>query len=141
MADLTIRVPGDHVDDVRDSLLHAYAGVAEALRAAALHHVASRTGADTVLAHRSELLDLDDALAQLELDYAPASRPVELTAHPEVLADAVAGALRAAIERFQADVERLWRGAGGAAAASASLERATTLLALLHEVMDGPPAS
>ena len=134
MADLTIRVPGEHVDDVRDSLLHAYAAVAEALHHSALAHVESRAAPEGLRGHRTELLDLDDALDQIGFEYPPLVEDTELTAHPEVLGDAVAGALTTVVERLDAAVQRYWAGAGDHAACERQLAAVRTLLVLLAEI-------
>jgi hypothetical protein len=134
MADLTIRVPGEHVDDVRDSLLHAYASVAEALHHSALAHVESRAAPEDVLGHRTELLDLDDALDQVGFDYPPLSESLEVSGHPEVLGDAVAGALTTVVERLDAAVQRYWRGEGDHADCERQIGAVRTLLVLLAEI-------
>jgi hypothetical protein len=134
MADLTIRVPGEHVDDVRDSLLHAYAAVAEALHHSALAHVESRAAPEDVFGHRTELLDLDDALDQVGIEYPPLSEPLEVTAHPEVLGDAVAGALTTVVERLDAAVQRYWHGETDHGECERQLAAVRTLLVLLTEI-------
>jgi hypothetical protein len=134
MADLTIRVPGEHVDDVRDSLLHAYAAVAEALHHSALVHVETRAAPEDVLGHRTELLDLDDTLDQLGFEYPPLSEPLEVTGHPEVLGDAITGALTTVVERLDAAVQRYWSGEGERADCERQIAAVRTLLVLLAEI-------
>jgi hypothetical protein len=135
MANLTIRVPGEHVDDVRDSLLDAYSAVAEALHLAAVRHLHDRAHADELLGHRTELLDIDDALLQIGVDHGPALELVEITAHPEVLADALVGAAQAVLERLQPAVERLGRRGEGRDAVAGERRALDAILALLDEVL------
>jgi hypothetical protein len=99
MADLTIRVPPEHVDLLAGELLRRYAVLAGQLHAAARRQAGGGDALDALLGARVELLDLDDALEQLGWGGGPPGAALELTAHPEVLADAVTGALVAAAER------------------------------------------
>jgi hypothetical protein len=135
MANLTIRVPGEHVDDVRDALLDAYSAVAEALHLSAVRHLTDRAHADELLGHRTELLDLDDALMQVGVDPGPAAGPVEVTAHPEVLADALVGAAQAILERLEPAVERFGRAGQGREAVAAERRALDAVLVLLDEVL------
>jgi hypothetical protein len=89
MAYLTITVPADLVDDLRRELRGTLAERAAALRRAL----------DDIEGTLVELRDLDHALAQL----AGPPGPVPLTAHPEVLADA----LRALLDTRPTDVTLL----------------------------------
>jgi DNA-binding MarR family transcriptional regulator len=104
MAHLTISVPGDLVDDMRDELSRAHAERAAAVREALEAYLVSHERLDDVHGALVELTDLDEALGQLGWEPAGDAQPVELTAHPEVLADALA-----AIEgrRVRARVARL----------------------------------
>jgi hypothetical protein len=100
MADLTIRVPSELVDLVADELLQRYAVLAGTLHAAAVRYAATREALDALRGARVELFDVDDAVEQLHWGLgAPGTAAVELTAHPEVLADALAGAAAVARER------------------------------------------
>jgi hypothetical protein len=115
MADLTIRVPNDHVDAVRAALLHAYGAVADAVHHEVARHVVGGDAAGALQGLRRELVDLEDALEQLGWTVGDATGPVELRAHPEVLSDALHGALRDAIEAFAGACEAYWRGPGDSA--------------------------
>jgi hypothetical protein len=137
MAHLTIRVPSQHADRVRDSLLHAYGALAEALHQDSTG-LPDPAAAEAMHGHRVELLDLDEALEQI--GWTPADAPpelVELAAHPEVLSDAVHGALAGAVEALAMACERYWRGLADGDAAAAALEDVATLFALLREVQEG----
>lgn len=91
MAHLTIDVPEELVDDLRRELRRGLADRVAALRRALDAYADSGGPLDAVEGAVVELRDLDDALAQL-----PAGAGnVAMTAHPEVLADALE-ALRAA---------------------------------------------
>jgi hypothetical protein len=135
MADLTIRVPSDHVDAVRDGLLHIYSGVAEALHRAAGEHAATRGTPEALRGYQVELRDLEDALDQVGWDYLPAQDPLELTAHPELLSDVLHAALEEAGERFDGARERYWRGQAAAAEPEAALAAMRMLLRLLEEAL------
>jgi hypothetical protein len=135
MADLTIRVPSDHVDAVRDGLLHIYSGVAEALHRAAGEHAATRAANEALRGYQVELRDLEDALEQVGWDYLPTTEPMELTAHPELLSDVLHAALEEAGERFDTVRQRYWRGQVGAGEAELSLAAMATLLSLLEQVL------
>jgi hypothetical protein len=88
MAHLTINVPEELVDDLRRELLRAHGARAAELRRALDAYLDSHTGLDAVEGALVELRDLDAAIAQL--GWAPGRRgPATVTAHPEVLADAL----------------------------------------------------
>jgi hypothetical protein len=89
MAHLTISVPREHFDDLRRELLRAHAERAAALRRALDAYLVSHERLDDVRGALVELTDLDEALAQLGWDPAGEPRAVELTAHPEVVGDAL----------------------------------------------------
>jgi hypothetical protein len=110
MADLTIRVPSEHVDAVRDSLLHMYSGLAEQLHRTAGEHAATHDADDPLRGYRTELEDVAAALEQVGWSYVPAVQAVELTAHPETLSDALHGALLDAVEAFVAACRQYWHG-------------------------------
>jgi hypothetical protein len=100
MADLTIRVPSDLVDHVAEELLQRYASLTGTLHRATTAYAATRQGLDDLRGARVELFDVDDALEQLHWATGwPGPGPFELCAHPEVLADAVAGAAARAADR------------------------------------------
>jgi hypothetical protein len=91
VAHLTINVPEEHVDALRRELLRAHAERVAALRQALDEYAGSRERLDDLQGALVELADLHHALAQL--GWTP-GRPgaVTVTAHPEVIADAVAAA-------------------------------------------------
>ena len=137
MAHLTIRVPAAHVEAVRDSVLHAYTATAEALHEAVNRQLEAGEAMDDVLGLRVELADLDEALEQLGLASVPAGDTVEITAHPEVLSDAVHGALTDGIEQLRSACADLWRGSGTADAARYALTTVAERLELLVSIQDG----
>jgi hypothetical protein len=137
MAHLTIPIPPEHVDAVRTSVLHAYTVTAEALHEAVNRRLETGDAVDAVAGLRVEISDLDDVLDQLGLAPGAPGEPLELTAHPEVLSDAVHGALEDGIERLRTACRRLWRGTGAAADARAALTAVDERLALLVAVQDG----
>jgi hypothetical protein len=110
MAHLTVGVPEELVDDLRRELARAHAERAVAARRALDAYLVAHERLDDVQGALVELGDLDEALTQLGWAPAPEPRAVVLSAHPEVLADA----LRAVLERV----------AGPARAAALELARA-----------------
>jgi hypothetical protein len=88
MALQTISIPAEHVGALRRVLLRAHADRAAALRAALDAYEESHQGLDDIHGALVELVDLDEAIGQLGWTSVEAG-PVELTAHPEVLADAL----------------------------------------------------
>lgn len=89
MAHLTISVPKEHVDELRRELLRVHAERAAALRRALDAYLESHERLDDVEGALVELTDLDAALSQLGWASQPEPRDVELTAHPELLEDAL----------------------------------------------------
>jgi hypothetical protein len=110
MAHLTINVPEELVDDLRRELLRAHGARAAELRRALDAYLDAHTGLDAVEGAVVELRDLDAPLAQL--GWAPGPRgPIAVTAHPEVLADALralaaSGRSGAALRALARRVER-----------------------------------
>jgi hypothetical protein len=125
MADLTIRIPGDHVGAVRASLEHVRAGLGDALTAAG-------PGEDELRGVLVELRDAEAALAQLPPGATGAA--VSLSAHPELLSDVLHGALADAIEAFEAACEADWRGSPPEPAAGVVLQRLLALFSLFEDV-------
>lgn len=122
MADMTILIPPDRVPAVRRALLHAYAGIADAL-----HHEAAAmaTGAseeDRTYGHRVELADAADALEQLGWTSVPASERIELCAHPELLSDVLCETVQAELQVFDHVLAAVSEGAAEPAAARAAFE-------------------
>jgi hypothetical protein len=91
MAHLTINVPEDLVDDLRRELQRTLVDRAAALRRALDAYLDSGGPLDDVEGALVELRDLDHALAQLPAAAAPAA----VSAHPELLADALRALLAA----------------------------------------------
>jgi hypothetical protein len=91
MAHLTINIPEELVDDLRRELCRALVERAAALRRALDGYLDSGGSLDHVEGALVEVRDLDQALAQL----AGPAGPVSVTAHPEVLTDALRALLHA----------------------------------------------
>lgn len=88
MAHLTIHVPEEHVDDLRRELVRAHAERVEALRRALAAYADSHDRLDRLEGLTVEIGDLHAAIEQLGWSPRPRSAAA-VTAHPEVLADAV----------------------------------------------------
>jgi hypothetical protein len=91
MAHLTINVPERLVDDLRRELRAALVVRAAALRRALTAYLDAARPLDDLEGALVELRDLDAALTQL----VDPPEPAVLTAHPEVLADALRALLAA----------------------------------------------
>jgi hypothetical protein len=89
MAHLTISVPRDRVDELRRHLIRAHAERARALRDALDRYLVSHERLGDVNGALVELTDLDEAIGQLGWTAEQPSHAVTLSAHPEVLADAL----------------------------------------------------
>jgi hypothetical protein len=96
MAHLTIYVPEEHVEDLRRELLRAHAERAAALRSALDTYLDSNERLDDVEGALVELRDHHEALAQIGWTTAEPPAGVSVTAHPEVLADALEAMLAGA---------------------------------------------
>lgn len=103
MAYVTIPIAPEHADRLASELLHRYAALARELYAAADRHADARDGLDALVGLQVELRDVEDALEQLEWGSRERLEAVELTAHPEVLADAVTAALAEAAQALARD--------------------------------------
>jgi hypothetical protein len=91
MAHVTISVPEELVDDLRRELHRALVERAAALRRTLDAYLDTGAPFDDVEGALVELRDLDDAHSQL----LGAAGPVVVTAHPEVLSDALGALLHA----------------------------------------------
>jgi hypothetical protein len=98
MAHLTITVPEEHVDELRRALLRAHADRAAELRRALDAYLETHERLEDVEGALVELRDLDDALGQLGWAASMPPRHVVLTAHPELIADALRAAVAVAGE-------------------------------------------
>ena len=87
--DLTITVPAPHVDELRRELLRAHAARAVQLQRALDGYLRSHEGFDAVEGAVVELADLDAALRQIGWAHSVPARSATLTAHPELLVDAL----------------------------------------------------
>jgi hypothetical protein len=92
MAHLTINVPEEHVDALRRELLRMHAERAAALRRALDIYLESHERLADVEGALVELADLHDAIAQLGWTAGAGGGDRRLTAHPEVVADALEAA-------------------------------------------------
>jgi hypothetical protein len=127
MAELTIRIPRAHVAAVRTSLLHVRAGLADAIATADV-------GGEGMGGLLVELRDAEHALGQLVGDAGAGEEPVALAAHPELLSDALHGALADAIEAFERACAADWRGTAGEPAPGEALQRLLGLFTLFEDV-------
>jgi len=89
MPQLTIVVPEEHIHAVRREMLRAHAEQAAALRRALDVYVGSHERLDDVHGALVELTDLHAALEQVGWTDTFMPGGLALTAHPEVLADAL----------------------------------------------------
>jgi hypothetical protein len=109
MADMSVEVPGALVAPLRETVVLLYQATAEAL-----HHALRAHGEGGSLGevdrHRARLADLEAMLEQLGWAPGPARGDLELNAPPEVLHDAVYGALIDAGERLAAACSSSWSG-------------------------------
>jgi hypothetical protein len=135
MAELTILVPSARVAALRESLLHSYTTIADALHHAINAAIDDEGDVADAFGHHVELDDIHAALDQLP---ERADEDVELTAHPEVLSDAVYDALTSATEQFSVACEHYQRGQASHETASAALAAVEDLYRLLREIQDGP---
>ena len=110
MADQTIRIATEHVPEARRSLMHIYSGIADALHHAAGEMAVRSSEEDATRGHRVELADAADALDQIGWEFVAANGDIELTAHPELLADVIVQMIRSTLEHFETALD-LDRGA------------------------------
>ena len=138
MADLTIRVPSEHLEAVRDGLLHHYAGIADALHHAAGNHVESHEHEETLRGHRRELADLEDVLDQVGWRYDDAgASAVDVIAHPELLSDVLHHAVLDAVDAFATACSGYWRGGVAPPEARAALATLAERFRLFDAVQSG----
>jgi hypothetical protein len=108
MALASVEVPAALVAPLRETVVLLYEATAEAL------HLALREAEqlDDVHRHRERLRQLEALLDGVgwSAETAPRGDPIELAAPPEILRDALSGALIDAGERLAASCNECWRG-------------------------------
>lgn len=135
MADQTIHIPPELVDRVRRSLLHVYAGIAEAASLAAGDMAVRGTGEDLAHGHRVELADAAEALDQIGWEFRATVDVVTLSAHPELLSDVLRQSLHDCTEAFEYAIDQAAGPDGHVGSARLVLSEVTTLLALYAHVL------
>jgi hypothetical protein len=139
MARVSVEVPEELVDPIRETVLLLYLSTAESLHLSLKAHSERRGALEDVHQHRARLAELDELLGQLGWQAAtltaphePSGRPRELSAPPDLLHDALYGALIDAGERLAAASNRAWRGELPVERVQASAHEVLALHALLR---------
>jgi hypothetical protein len=138
MAEATVEIPAALVARVRDSVVMLYSATAEGLHLALRAHAERDGPLEDVRRQRERLALLDALLARLGWWAGPlperAGAGVALTAAPELLRDALHGALIDAGERLALACDESWRADGGLQAVRAAAEEVIALDRLLGEL-------
>jgi hypothetical protein len=148
MARVSVEVPGELVAPVRETVLLLYLSTSESLHLSLKAHSERRGALADVHQHRARLAQLDELLGQLGWQGAapggaapggaapagapPGAGPVELRAPPDLLHDALYGALIDAGERLASASTRAWRGELPAERVQAAAHEVLALHALLR---------
>lgn len=135
MAEQTIHIPPELVDRVRRSLLHVYAGIAEAASLAAANMAVAGSSQDDVRGHRVELADAADALDQIGWEIGATVEVLTLSAHPELLSDGLRQSLHDCAEAFENTIDQAAEADGHVGAARLVLADVSALLELYAQVL------
>jgi Arc/MetJ family transcription regulator len=127
MARVSVELPAELVEPVRETVLMLYEATAESL-----HHALRARALDEVRMHRARLEELDELARALERR----ERPAEVSASRDLVHDALYGALIDAGERLAEASNRAWRGELPLERVQAAAEEVLAIDALLRE-LDG----
>lgn len=110
MERVSVEVPPELVRPIRETVLLLYQATAESLHLALRAHSERHGSLEEVRRHRARLAELDALLDRLGWPAAAVAAPLELSSRPDLLHDALYGALIDAGERLAAASNRCWRG-------------------------------
>jgi hypothetical protein len=143
MARVSVEVPAELVEPIRETVLLLYGATAESLRLALKArprggHPPGETAPEEIDQHRARLADLDVLLRQLGGSAEPgaAGAPRRVSAPRDLLHDAFYGALIDAGERLADISNRAWRGELPLERVGAAAEEVLAVDRLLRE-LDG----
>jgi hypothetical protein len=108
MARVSVEVPAELVEPIRETVLLLYGATAESVQLALRARAAGRGSLEEVEAHRARLAELDGLLRQL--GGMRGDRPRRAEAPRDLLHDALYGALIDAGERLAETSDSAWRG-------------------------------
>jgi hypothetical protein len=106
MERVSVEVPAELVDPIRETVLLLYQATAESLHLALKARAAGDAAVEEVHVHRARLDELDELVRRL----GRGERATELSAPRDVLHDVLYGALIDAGERLAEISNRCWRG-------------------------------
>jgi hypothetical protein len=130
MARVSVEVPEDLVDPVRETVLLLYGATAESLQLALRARARESGSLHEVDVHRARLADVDALLRAL----GSGAGAVRVEAPRDLLHDALYGALIDAGERLAETSHRSWRGALPLESVQAAAEEVLALDRLLREL-------
>jgi hypothetical protein len=108
MARISVEVPAELVESIRETVLLLYGATAESVQLALRDRASNRASLEEVEAHRARLAELDALLRRL--GGTPDAGPRRVEASRDLLHDALYGALIDAGERLAETSNRSWRG-------------------------------
>jgi hypothetical protein len=134
MAQVAVEVPAALAHPVRETVLLLYRAALEALHLAFGVHDEPRASLEEVVRQRERLRQLDALLDQLGWPGPAGREGVRLAAPPDVLGDALHGALIDAGERLAIACAGSWRGEAGADSVRAAAREVIELDRLLRDL-------
>ena len=106
MARVSVEVPAELVEQVRETVLLLYQATAESLHATLRSRVDEEAAIEEISLHRGRVDELDELVGRLSGE----PRDIELSASRDLLHDVLYGALIDAGERLADSSNRAWRG-------------------------------
>ena len=106
MARVSVEVPAELVEQVRETVLLLYPATAESLHATLRSRVDDEAAIEEISLHRGRVDELDELVGRLSGE----PRDIELSASRDLLHDVLYGALIDAGERLADISNRAWRG-------------------------------
>ena len=130
MARVSVEVPAELVEPIRETVLLLYGATAESLQLALKARARGSGSLPEVDAHRARLAELDGVLRTL----GEGAGPVRVSASRDLLHDALYGALIDAGERLAELSSRCWRGELPLDLVQAAAEEVLAIDRLLREL-------
>jgi len=141
MSSATVTVPGEHVGELRRTLIGFYGAAAEELFHLANGYLERKEPVEVLLDHRRHLVDVDELISSIGWEFPPGPQgDVELRGKRRLLATVLQGVLLELGERIPELCRRCWLGETDPAQLGDALLAVMRFVPLVARLDDGPHA-